>query len=73
MSFRAAFALFFLLPAACQAQNEPPRTASGLAVVPLSIMAASGKELRFSVEVAASATEQARGLMFRDQLPQTLE
>lgn len=38
---------------------------SGLKVVPLTITTMAGKQHRFRVEVAASAVEQAKGLMFR--------
>lgn len=40
---------------------------SGLAVIPLTVTSASGAH-RFKVEVAASAMEQAKGLMFRTKL-----
>lgn len=40
---------------------------SGLAVIPLTVSSASGTH-RFRVEVAGSAMEQARGLMFRTRL-----
>ena len=45
---------------------------SAIAAIPLTIISSgtsSGKPLRFSVEVARSAEEQARGLMFRTSLP----
>ena len=40
---------------------------SGLKVIPLTVTSASGAH-RFAVEVAATAAEQARGLMFRTRL-----
>ncbi|WP_191229065.1 DUF192 domain-containing protein [Aurantiacibacter xanthus] len=38
---------------------------SGLTVIPLTVTTADGKRHEFRVEVAASAAQQARGLMFR--------
>ncbi len=41
---------------------------SGLAVIPLTVTTADGTRHEFHVEVAASAAEQARGLMFRTEM-----
>lgn len=41
---------------------------SGLTVVPLTVTTAAGTAHEFEVEIAASAQEQQRGLMFRTQL-----
>lgn len=57
--------------AACQPQAEQPtveRSASGLEQVPLTIRTAAGKDLRFTVEIARTAEEQAQGLMNRESL-----
>lgn len=51
-------------PAATAAAVHP---VSGLPVVPLTVTTAKGKH-KFLVEVASSAAEQAKGLMFRTQL-----
>jgi uncharacterized membrane protein (UPF0127 family) len=50
------------------AQSSPSASVhaeSGLRVVPLTVTTTSGKKYAFRVEVAASAFEQARGLMYR--------
>ncbi len=52
-------------------QADPVATThpeSGLTVVPLTVTTAAGTVHRFDVEIAASAQEQAQGLMFRDRL-----
>lgn len=46
------------------APAEDPRAQTGLAVVPL-VIESGGKNHRFQVQVAATAGEQSRGLMFR--------
>jgi uncharacterized membrane protein (UPF0127 family) len=70
---RAAAVLLALLAVpACSAPAEPPvaaaeRSAAGLEQVPLTIR--SGEQLhRFTVEVARTSEEQARGLMNRQSL-----
>jgi uncharacterized membrane protein (UPF0127 family) len=77
VSLRAlTLALLFALPlTACRAEQQagtgsnPTESAaeSGLAVVPLEIRSA-GRTHKFTVEVARSPDEQARGLMFRESL-----
>lgn len=49
------------------APTQPARAPSGLELVPLEIRASNGVH-RFSVEVARSSQEQARGLMFRESI-----
>ncbi len=55
-------ASFAIALAGCQAAPKK------LEIVPLSIKSAQGKVSTFSVEVARTREEQARGLMFRDTL-----
>ncbi len=71
------FALLAALPlalsaAACQPTGgETPkleRSAAGLEQVPLTIVAADGKQHRFTVEVASTPQEQETGLMNRPTL-----
>lgn len=53
------------------AQSSPTASVhaeSGLRVIPLTVTTTSGKRHSFRVEVAASAFEQARGLMYRRSL-----
>jgi uncharacterized protein len=52
---------------AAPAASKAVHPESGLEVVPLTVTSASGVH-RFKVEVAASAMEQAKGLMFRTKL-----
>lgn len=68
MMWRALAALLLMMPAACQAKDPPARSAAGLALVPLTITTAAGKAHHFTVEVASTPEEQARGLMFRASL-----
>lgn len=68
MMLRALLALMLLLPAACQAADRPALSENGLALIPLTITTAEGKSHRFTVEVAATEAQQARGLMFRATL-----
>jgi uncharacterized protein len=56
------------LVSSCQMAPVNGKTVSALASVPLQIRA-SGKTLKFRVEVARTAEEQARGLMFREVIP----
>lgn len=77
MTLRRAVAIFCIAAAfvACRAEPaaEVPRTQaariapSGLELVPLQIRSGD-RTHRFTVEVAATADEQARGLMFRESL-----
>ncbi len=76
MIFRKAVILAALaaMPAGCRAEPQTAvqptaaRTApSGLEVVPLEI-SSDGRRHAFSVEVARTPAEQARGLMFRESL-----
>ncbi len=66
--WRAACAALFLMPTACRAKQAPMLAPSGLAQLPLRITTATGKVHRFTVEVAATEAQQARGLMFRSSL-----
>lgn len=69
---RLLSAAAFALLAGCQADSGSalaPTTVSAVARVPLTIRTAQGVR-RFSVEVARSEQEQARGLMFRTSLPE---
>lgn len=51
---------------AAAAETAPARhPQSGLAVIPLTVTSAGGKQHQFRVEVAASAAEQQQGMMFR--------
>ncbi|OYX47843.1 MAG: hypothetical protein B7Y87_00665 [Sphingomonadales bacterium 32-64-22] len=52
-------------PSAAAPQIHPE---SGLAVIPLTVTTADGKQHEFRVEVAATGAEQARGLMFRTEM-----
>lgn len=71
-----AFLALALTAGACQAQPEiassdmpvATRATSGLQVVPLTIRSGA-KTHRFSVEVARTPAEQAKGLMFRREVP----
>ena len=55
-------------PAAAPAVPKPPRTSpAGLDLVPLDIVAATGRH-HFTVEVARTADQQGQGLMFRTAL-----
>lgn len=67
-ALRAATALMLLLPGACQAKETPVLAPSGLAQLPLNIITSSGETHGFTVEVARSEEEQAKGLMFRTEL-----
>jgi uncharacterized membrane protein (UPF0127 family) len=58
---RALVAVLALLPAAAQAADCAPGTLD---------LRDADSTLRFSVEVVDDATERARGLMFRESLPQ---
>ena len=70
-------ALFACVLGGCQAQEpveaaptvaeNPRRSPAGLQLLPLTVTS-GGREHRFTVEVARSAEEQSRGLMFRQQL-----
>lgn len=73
--------LRFILPltlcgtaAACSGNAEAPAdngaapTAAAARIVPLTILA-DGREHRFTVEAAVTPEEQAKGLMFRTELP----
>ena len=69
-----SIALALLLPlAACRgaepqaAPGQPVTAESGLQLIPLEIRS-GGKVHKFTVEVARTADEQARGLMFRESL-----
>ncbi len=53
----------------CQSAGTAATAPSGLAVIPLRIETQSGKTIKFSVEVAQTQEQQARGLMFRDSIP----
>lgn len=66
--WRAVGAALFLMPVACQAKQAPAVSPAGLTQLPLQITTAAGKAHRFSVEVAATEAQQARGLMFRATL-----
>ena len=68
MMLRVLLALMLLLPAACQAAERPALSENGLALIPLTITTAEGKSHRFTVEVAATEAQQARGMMFRATL-----
>ena len=66
-----AAALLLMLAGGCQAQPQPPAPAAEAtqeALLPLTIETDAGVR-RFRVEVARTADEQARGLMFRKSLP----
>jgi uncharacterized membrane protein (UPF0127 family) len=66
----AAFALAILsVTSACSAATGNQASRSTLETVPLKVRTASGKTHRFTVEVARTPEEQARGLMFRESLP----
>lgn len=72
---RVLFALLAVTLVACSpgaggaapAASKAVHPESGLEVIPLTVTSASGAH-RFNVEVARSAMEQARGLMFRTKL-----
>lgn len=68
LAWRAACAALFLLPMACQAKDAPKLAPSGLTQLPLRVTTAAGKIHSFTVEVAATEAQQARGLMFRTWL-----
>jgi uncharacterized membrane protein (UPF0127 family) len=61
---RALLAAFTLTLAACSGASESDKAAT----IPLSV-AMAGQQHDFRVEVARTAEEQARGLMFRTSLP----
>lgn len=68
-----AAALALLLPfAACQPSQSPAvsldRSPAGLEQAPLTITTAAGRTHRFTVEVARTPEEQARGMMHRQSL-----
>jgi uncharacterized protein len=66
----AAFALAILsVTPACSAATGGHSSGATLETVPLTVRTASGKAHRFTVEVARTPEEQARGLMFRESLP----
>jgi uncharacterized membrane protein (UPF0127 family) len=64
----APVALFFVI-AGCQSSPVNGAEAAKLALAPLEITTAKGK-IAFTVEVARTPEEQARGLMFRTSLPE---
>lgn len=67
MKWLAPLVLLVAMPAATSCQASARHGPAGLVEVPLTIR--SGKAThRFRVEVARSAEEQARGLMFRESL-----
>lgn len=55
------------LPVAAAAELGKPQT--GLRIVPLSITTSDGKRHDYKVEVAATANQQATGMMFRTSVP----
>ena len=70
----AAASLALLAPAGCMAEPAPnasepvsSRAPSGLDLIPLTIHS-GGRDHRFTVEVARTPEQQARGLMFRESL-----
>jgi uncharacterized protein len=65
-----AIALMTVVAGGCQTISNAEAVApSGLEIVPLTIVTAKGRH-EFKVEVARTQDEQARGLMFRDSIPQ---
>lgn len=50
------------------ATAAPARSPAGLVLAPLTVTTADGRVHRFTVEVARTSAEQARGLMFRTEL-----
>lgn len=68
--FSVVLALFAVAISVSSCQNTPVSGASATAAktIPLTIKTAA-KNVKFEVEVARTAEEQARGLMFRTALP----
>ena len=66
---RIAPVALFLVIAGCQSAPVIGAAATQPALIPLEIRTAKGK-LKFKVEIARTAEEQARGLMFRTSLPE---
>jgi uncharacterized membrane protein (UPF0127 family) len=53
---------------AAQSVEPSVHPVSGLQVIPLTVTTATGRRHEFRVEVAATGTEQQRGLMFRTEM-----
>ncbi|MGB7405010.1 MAG: DUF192 domain-containing protein [Pacificimonas sp.] len=60
-------ALLFAVAAACAPTADQPVADSGLSTIPLSIATDQGS-FDYTVELALSSTEQARGLMYRQDM-----
>jgi uncharacterized membrane protein (UPF0127 family) len=60
-----------LLPAAASARQaiETGKPQTGLKIIPLRIETSDGKRHQYKVEVAASAAQQAHGMMYRTSVP----
>ncbi len=64
----AAAALILAAPGCSAKSDQVAAAPQALLTVPLTIRTAGGKVHRFTVEVARTADEQSRGLMFREKL-----
>ena len=61
-------AVALAMPVACSTGPLSSSTAQAAELIPLTIKTAKG-ERKFSIEIARTSQEQARGLMFRESLP----